>query len=270
MWGREAADFKDYSCARKGVERVWLPSATSGGASATLQAVFVDSGYQSPDEIDRCDYGAKDSTCNGSWGAKDLASLISDIDTFRAPNVRGKSVLLNLGDDFTAENAVLGTGQGDYMAYLDSVIAALNADPSGRFTAFYSTAADYLAEELATVPTFPVVTGDFFPYNDDSQGHNMWAGYVLSCNYSRAVRQRIAHSPIALTNAFLTSGTSRRARASRASCASLPRTCSRRASCRRSWAAPRTSRRPTRSSSSSAPWASRSTTTRSPARRARR
>ena len=180
LWGREAADFKAYSCARKGVERVWLPSATSGGASATLQAVFVDSGYQSPFEVNRCDYGAHDDTCNGSWGAKDVASLISDIDTFRAPNVRGKSILLNLGDDFTAENAVLGTGQGDYMAYLDSVIAALNADASGRFTAFYSTAADYLAEELATVPTFPKITGDFFPYNDDSAGHNMWAGYFTS------------------------------------------------------------------------------------------
>ena len=89
-------------------------------------------------------------------------------------------MLLNFGDDFTAENAVLGTGQGDYLAYLDSLIAALNADPSGRFEAFYSTAADYLAEELATVASFPTVTGDFFPYNDDTQGHNMWAGYFTS------------------------------------------------------------------------------------------
>ena len=53
MWGREAADFKEYSCARKGVERVWLPSASSGGAAATLQAVFVDAGYQSPYEVHR-------------------------------------------------------------------------------------------------------------------------------------------------------------------------------------------------------------------------
>ena len=180
MWGREAADFKEYSCARKNVERVWLPSATSGGRAATLQAVFVDAGYQSPYEVHRCDYNAHDDTCNGSFGAKDVASLIDDIDSYRAPNVRGTSILLNFGDDFTAENAFIGTGQGDYFAYLDSLIAALNADPSGRFTAFYSTAADYLAEKLATVPSFPTVVGDFMPYNDDTQGHNMWAGYFTS------------------------------------------------------------------------------------------
>ena len=180
MWGREAADFKEYSCSRKGIERVWLPSASQGARAATLQAVFVDAGYQSPYELHRCDYNAKDNTCNGDFGKQDVAAGISDIDSYRAPNLRGKSVLLNFGDDFTAENAFIGTGQGDYFSYLDSLIDAFNTDASGRFTAFYSSAADYLAEELATVASFPTTTGDFFPYNDDSQGHNMWAGYFTS------------------------------------------------------------------------------------------
>ena len=31
----------------------------------------------------------------------DLASIISDINAYRAPNVRGSDLLLNFGDDFT-------------------------------------------------------------------------------------------------------------------------------------------------------------------------
>ena len=119
MWGRESADFKQLSCRDLGVERVWSPSVSLGPAAVTAQFVFVDAGYQSPYEVHRCDYddqGGKN--CNGSFGPKDVASLISDIDSYRAPNVRGGAevtdILLNFGDDFTWENAA------DYFPYLDS------------------------------------------------------------------------------------------------------------------------------------------------------
>ena len=32
----------------------------------------------------------------------------------------------------------------------------------------------------ASVKSFPQVISDFFPYNDDTQGHNMWSGYFTS------------------------------------------------------------------------------------------
>ena len=43
------------------------------------------------------------------------------------------------------------TSQADLIALID----ALNADPQGRFNAFYSTAADYVESQLATIPTLP-------------------------------------------------------------------------------------------------------------------
>ena len=80
-----------------------------------------------------------------------------------------------MGDDFTFEDA------GMYFQYIDALIAALNADPQGRFDAFYSTPSDYVAAKIAdTSVTLPVVTGDFFPYNDDAIGHNVWSGYFSS------------------------------------------------------------------------------------------
>ena len=68
----------------------------------------------------------------------------------------------------------------DYFNYLDGVIDALNGDPQGRFEAFYSTPAQYIEARMKNVPKMPVMTGDMFPYNDDTQGHNMWAGYFTS------------------------------------------------------------------------------------------
>jgi hypothetical protein len=44
-----------------------------------------------------------------------------------------------------------------------AVIDALNADPQGRFVAFYSTPAQYMASRLANVTNFAPETGDFFP-----------------------------------------------------------------------------------------------------------
>jgi hypothetical protein len=54
-----------------------------------------------------------------------------------------------------------------------AVIDALNGDPQGRFNAFYSNPAIYMANRLANVTSFAPETGDFFPYNDDTQGHNL-------------------------------------------------------------------------------------------------
>ena len=54
-----------------------------------------------------------------------------------------------------------------YYNYTDGVIDALNGD--ARFEAVYATPAIYVAERIATVTKMPVLTGDMFPYNDDSQ-----------------------------------------------------------------------------------------------------
>lgn len=139
-------------------------------ATVTLSPPRTD-GY--PGECSRCSGAPKDADCNYSWGAKDVGTLIADILQFRAPWVRGNDITLQFGDDFEHENAP------QQMAYIDGLIDALNADPQGRFKAFYSTPVDYIASKLA-LPSLPLQEGDFFPYNDDTEGHNLWTGYFTS------------------------------------------------------------------------------------------
>ena len=176
MWARESADFKQQCCAARNLERIWSPSSSLGTSAVTMQAIFVDAGYGTPDEANRCDYGANNGNCGAAWGAHDVKNVIDDIDRYRAPNVRGTDIFLNFGDDFTAENAVTDGNSGDLFAYIDSLIEALNSDDSGRFTAFYSSPSDYLRAKLASVPALPLMIGDSFPYADDTQGHNLWTG----------------------------------------------------------------------------------------------
>ena len=61
-------------------------------------------GYQTPGEAHRCDYDSTPATCNYGEAAKDLPSIISDIHSFRGPNIRGSTLLFNFGDDFTVRS----------------------------------------------------------------------------------------------------------------------------------------------------------------------
>jgi len=180
MWAREMDDFKMLMCAARGLERVWSPSASLGADATTFQGIFVDAGYGSPGEARRCD-GKKpgDSGCVYSNGKVDIKTIISDVEQFRTPNIRDVNntvdIILNFGDDFLWENAP------DWFNYLDGVIDAFNSDASGRFHAFYSTPAIYMASKLKNTPmALQPYAGDFFPYNDDSAGHNLWTGYFTS------------------------------------------------------------------------------------------
>ena len=191
MWAREAQDFKAASCTAQTLERVWLPSDTLGGAVATFQGVFTSFYYTSPAEAERCDneYGPTPATCNASWAANDAAALSVDLDAYYSPSLATHEVLVLMGDDFTFENG------GAYFEYVDALIAALNADPSGRYVAFYSTPSDYVAARLAELPSNPLppLFGDMMPYNDDAIGHNVWSGYFTSRpSFKAAVRDASA------------------------------------------------------------------------------
>jgi hypothetical protein len=189
MWGREEQVFKAQSCASQNLERVWLPSASLGGAAATFGGVFSSFYYCTPFEAERCDneYGPTPATCGAAFGAIDAPALMVDLEAYLAPAVRGNDVLVLMGDDFTYEDADL------YFAYLDALIEALNADPAGRFEAFYSTPADYVETRLSgnsTTTTLPLLTGDLMPYTDDSAGHNVWAGELTWLQSFAPARRR--------------------------------------------------------------------------------
>jgi hypothetical protein len=95
--------------------------------------------------------------------------LVAQLSAFR-----GSDVLVNMGDDFAWPLANL------YFPYTDGIIDALNSHPSARFNASYSTGERYMQAKLASVPAFPQISGDLFPYADDRAGHNLWAGYFTS------------------------------------------------------------------------------------------
>ena len=130
--------------------------------------------YGTAGELNRCDGtpSPPSSKCNANGGAQDVSALINDIIQNRMPYVRGNDITIQLGDDFQWENAATG-----YFDYVDSVILALNKDP--RFHGFYSTPANYVAAKLA-LPSLPALQNDLMPYNDDFEGHNVWAGYFTS------------------------------------------------------------------------------------------
>ena len=172
MWNREDGAFKDASTLSQKAERVWLPSQSQPDV-ATFQGTFVANGYGSP--AGRCDGGSATdgSNCGAQWAGVDLLGLELEILLSYALAVRGSHVLLLWGTDFTTENAIIegGPESEGYFAYVEAVIALLNADPAGRFNAFFSTPADYAAAKLDEVSTLPAYITDFFPYADDTAGH---------------------------------------------------------------------------------------------------
>jgi len=260
-WARESADFKMACCKARALERVWTPSPSLGPAKATtFQAIFNDAGYGTPDEVGRCDYNFNITTCNATWAPKDFAALKSDIEEFRFPNFLSNEVLLNFGDDFVYK------GEAAF-AYVDALIDLLNADPSKRYNAFYSTAEDYAAATMASV-SLPKFGGDYMPYNDDSGGgmrecraSTSFAGAPSLGARSPAPRVAPAAPLTPASQPFMCPQTTRgqailrRVPPSRALCASRRRTTRRRGSCRRSRAASSTRAPPTRCTRSSAPWA---------------
>ena len=182
MWGREPLDFKAACRPDRALERIWLPSKSLGSSAATFGATFFDPGYDFP-PWNRCTLTANASECARAQGFADAALAASEIVRARAPQIRGNDVLLNMGTDWSFQNAVLDPAypsQGALFSYIDGVIAGLNADPGGRFHAFYSTAADYVAAKLAANLTLPALVTDLFPYNNDAAGHQNWVGYFTS------------------------------------------------------------------------------------------
>lgn len=193
-----------------------LQPNTTSRAYDPRARVFTSYYYTSPFEVQRCDqeYAPTPATCNAGFAADDALFLAVDLDAYYVPSLATREVLLLMGDDFTFESG------GDYFNYMDALIAALNAHPSGRYTAFYSTPSDYIAARLAeTSPATPLepLLGD------------MMVQYMRSLSLSarNAFFPRHACSLImtTLSGTMCGQGISPRDRPSKEPCAIRPRGC---------------------------------------------
>ena len=181
LWGREPAELKAASAAARALERVWLPSRSQG--IATFAGAFWDPGYDSPKWVRCAPFLPNASDCTHARGVLDAAQAAAEIAGARAAVIRGDDILVNIGGDFNwmyANPDAADPSVGALFPYVDGLIAGLNADPAGRFNAFYSTPSAYLSAKLAAAPTLPALVSDVFPYNDDLAGHHMWTGYFTS------------------------------------------------------------------------------------------
>jgi alpha-mannosidase len=83
---------------------------------------------------------------------------------------RTNHIMWTMGEDFAYEYA------NTWFKQLDKLIHYVNKD--GRVNTFYSTPSIYVDSKHAANETWPLKTGDFFPYADAA--HSYWTGYFSS------------------------------------------------------------------------------------------
>ncbi|CAI5998616.1 unnamed protein product [Closterium sp. NIES-65] len=88
----------------------------------------------------------------------------------QAESYRTNHIMWTMGDDFAYSNAVT------WFRNMDKLIHYVNRD--GRVNAFYSTPSIYVDAKHRANESWPVKTGDFFPYADCP--HCYWTGYFSS------------------------------------------------------------------------------------------
>ncbi|CAI5503332.1 unnamed protein product [Closterium sp. Naga37s-1] len=88
----------------------------------------------------------------------------------QAESYRTNHIMWTMGDDFAYSNAVT------WFRNMDKLIHYVNRD--GRVNAFYSTPSIYVDAKHRANESWPLKTGDFFPYADCP--HCYWTGYFSS------------------------------------------------------------------------------------------
>ena len=261
------------------IEMVWAPSTSLGMAGATYMGVLYN-GYCTVGGIDMSE-GSNDAPIMDDMALEDsnigavvdgvVNNALNDIKQYPQGEPGGDGtadVMLLLGCDFEFENA------GTWYTNTDKLVHWLNQD--GRVNAFYSTPSIYTAAKLETGKSYTAkVQDDFMPYADykhkrvssrPSRASGAAPSPTLRTHTPRSTRRRRTHAPphphrcgtlafpppppphLAATGA----ATSRRARRSRATPATPPRSSTPSARCRASPRRPRTWASPTRSTASSA------------------
>lgn len=98
---------------------------------------------------------------------------------------RTNHLLVAWGDDFKFKNAAA------QFSNMDRILAEIQKHPTRYgITLRYSTLSDYFdAMHSSNPPTFPIYSGDFFPYADNADSY--WTGFYSTRPYLKAVSRRV-------------------------------------------------------------------------------
>lgn len=169
------ADYQDIAKRRidRSMEFIWRGSK-SLGSTAEVFGGAMHHHYDPPEgfryDIKDPDPPIQDDPFMYDVNVKERVDAFVEASLSQAEQFRTNHVMWAMGEDFAYSNAQT------WFKNMDKLIHYVNAD--GRVNAFYSTPSLYVNSKHEANETWPIKTGDFFPYANDV--HNFWTGYFTS------------------------------------------------------------------------------------------
>ncbi|CAI7878248.1 unnamed protein product, partial [Closterium sp. NIES-53] len=183
IFGR--ADYKDMEKrkAEKKMEFVWRAGTGAPRDTQVFTGILYD-GYYSPQEFryqqtDSPEYRFRDWPNERNPNVEQFVNFFVQETMNRAQAFRTNHLLFPMGEDFSFNEAIM------WFKNMDKLIHYVNLD--GRVNALYSTPSFYVDAVQKENKTWPLKTGDMFPYADAP--NFVWTGYFASrANFKRYAR----------------------------------------------------------------------------------
>ncbi|KAG9141901.1 hypothetical protein Leryth_009276 [Lithospermum erythrorhizon] len=168
-------DYQDRTkrLSEKTLEVVWQGSKSLGSSSQIFTGIFPRH-YDPPDgftfEINDVSPPIQDDIFLFDYNVEERVADFVAAAIAQANVTRTNHIMWAMGTDFRYQYAL------SWFRQMDKFIHYVNLD--GRVNALYSTPSVYTDAKYAASQSWPVKTGDFFPYAD--QEHAYWTGYFTS------------------------------------------------------------------------------------------
>ncbi|CAI5497947.1 unnamed protein product [Closterium sp. Naga37s-1] len=183
IFGR--ADYKDMEKrkAEQKMEFVWRAGTGAPRDTQVFTGILYD-GYYSPQEFryqqtDSPEYRFRDWPNERNPNVEQFVNFFVQETLNRARAFRTNHLLFPMGEDFSFNEAIM------WFKNMDKLIHYVNLD--GRVNALYSTPSLYVDAVQKENKTWPLKTGDMFPYADAP--NFVWTGYFASrANFKRYAR----------------------------------------------------------------------------------
>lgn len=157
----------------KNLETVWQGSKTFGSSSDIFTGIFPNS-YQPPTgfhfEVNDKDPIVQDDINLFDYNVQERVNDFVETAMAQANITRTNHIMWTMGTDFMYQYA------NTWFRQMDKLIHYVKKD--GRVNALYSTPSIYTDAKYAANESWPLKTGDFFPYADQTNAY--WTGYFTS------------------------------------------------------------------------------------------